>query len=201
MFRSSVYNGAWNGQRTEDEVNLGIAAVVEAIDHFQSDQHEESDGNSRPFASGLSLATSDNIALALVADEPAGGMASRPRRCFLMPLTVGDQLLIEWHKWRLKQKLGAKQRRGDGHHLLAVVQKVGDGETKSVWETNFCDSSRDVFSDSVVFLTERVFRAIKNLQWTSHRNADEDPDTPNYETDLFGPQQTSNEGGSAAHTQ
>jgi hypothetical protein len=172
VLRSTAFDRReWRRQLSEEEVNLGIAAVVEAIDRLQSEHHEEAYGGNRPFASGFSLATSGNIGLALIADEPAGRIASRPRRCFLMPLTVAGQLLTDLNRWRQRRENGISPGSGAGHHLLAVVQEERDDDGIQ-WEINFYDSARNIFGGSLEFLSARVRQAIENLRWTSHRNAD-----------------------------
>jgi hypothetical protein len=87
--RSEGFNGNWNDLLESSEVNLGIAAVVEAIDDLQSQQHQERASGS-VFAGGFSLTTSNDLALG------EGTTVSRPRRAFFMPLSILAEGHLGW---------------------------------------------------------------------------------------------------------
>lgn len=125
------------------------------------------------FAGGFTLSTSTNHELALPETEYIGGFTSHRRRCFLMPLYLGDTFSRELATWRAENKLKALPRRdGGGHHLLAVVQEETDDD-ESRFDVRFYDSSNDMFSDSHEFLASAVQYAIDKLQWSTHRNPDD----------------------------
>jgi hypothetical protein len=158
----------WPRDIDQPEVNLPLSAVVEAIDRLQSEAHERNFPGVI-FTGGFSLSTSTNNSLALEIDEPLGGPASRPRRCFLMPISVGPDLLQDLATWRRRERLPRMRGSGTGHHLLAVVQEVVQ---ESMFDVTFYDSAVHVFDGSWRFLLDRVERALRNLAWSTHRNAD-----------------------------
>ncbi|KAH4015563.1 hypothetical protein HBI95_163550 [Parastagonospora nodorum] len=154
----------------EIQVNLPISAVVEAIDRLQ-ERHRTNTGG--VFAGGFSLSVSYNNGAALH-DPPTWPVTavSRPRRCFLMPLYIGDALAPALREWQRQNKVKQSPKRpGAGHHLLAVVQEEEETDTNDAhFDICLYDSSRHVFANSEVFLIETITGAIRQLEWSTHRN-------------------------------
>jgi hypothetical protein len=158
------------------DVNLSLSAVIEAIDRFQSEEHMHLDPETN-FAGGFTLSTSEKNIVAL-SRQPAG-VASRPRRCLIMPLFYGGLLHAEEDQWRLDRDMEALDREGEenGHHLLVVVQEITErkgGVERQVFKAVIYDSSQDVVRESHEFLRESLAHALRNLKWSTHRNTDED---------------------------
>jgi hypothetical protein len=151
--------GHWDTAMDQVEVNMSLSAVVEAIDRLQSEKHVNLDRESI-FAGGFTLSTSTNNALALMRGDSGAGKASRPRRCFLMPMFVEPDLFPE-------VDLPPRQGAG-GHHMLAVVQE-NPGMLR--YEVLLYDSSQHLFSTPHgQELADRVVEAMPNLGWSTHRN-------------------------------
>lgn len=124
------------------EVNLPISAVIEAIDRLQAETHHDDAG--RIFAGDLSLSTSYNNEPALQRIMQAGevGVASRPRRCFIMSLYIGGPLLTEFLALPRgeDEELPRPVQRPDreiGHHLLGVVQEKSSEEAAPYFYASF----------------------------------------------------------------
>ncbi|KAF2032494.1 hypothetical protein EK21DRAFT_60679 [Setomelanomma holmii] len=159
------------------DVNLAIAAVVEAIDRRQKERHVPTLKNTR-FAGGLSLAVSGSIEMAL-ANHPdvMTGAASRPRRCFLMPVLVAGEVSAELAAWRRERGLKPTASGAAGHHLLAVIQEDEDEELGTSFTIYLYDSSRHILEGSSGFLQTVIERALEHLEWSTHRNAGDEPVT------------------------
>jgi hypothetical protein len=158
----------------EIQVNLPISAVVEAIDRLQERHQTNTEGRAGGIAGGLLLSVSYNNRAALH-DPPTWPVTtvSRPRKCFLMPLYIGDALAPALREWQKQNKVKLSPKRpGGGHHLLAVVQEEEETDANDAhFDICLYDSSRHVFANSEVFLIETVTRAIRQLEWSTHRNA------------------------------
>lgn len=150
------------------EINLAIAAVVEAIDQRQATLHR---GNRDTFAGGFALTTSENIETAKSPSPAEGARAvSRPRRCLLLPTLIDSGSIAQV----LKQKPTGRRQ---GHYFLAVVQE--EPQTRNPWNndpTHFVvytlDSAPDRFrSREVQTLFNNTVRTIaENLGWSTQRN-------------------------------
>ncbi|KAF1830992.1 hypothetical protein BDW02DRAFT_607573 [Decorospora gaudefroyi] len=163
------------------EVNLAIAAVVEAIDRLQSENHQAKNPGTI-FTGGFSLATSTDIVL----PEEDAPPASRPRRCWLMPLSIlRGGLLEQVDEWRateaenrrqqgLRPRVQQPRRNGDGHTLLAVVQETEQNEDRPivpVFEISFYGSCPKVFKDANRPVVNIVRQVMDGKGWSRHRNA------------------------------
>ncbi|KAH9874345.1 hypothetical protein IAQ61_003534 [Plenodomus lingam] len=147
-----------------DAVNIAIAAVVEAIDRTQSEQHANVN-TTVPFTGGFTLATTTQMQLAM-GGQPIGRV-SRPWRCFLVPLTVSGHLLEEVNQWRQTKGLRVQSGPG-GHHILAVVERHSEEDmTVNVY---YYDSSPERLRDAYPFLTSKLKEAMSVLGWLSPRN-------------------------------
>jgi hypothetical protein len=168
----------WPREVDQVEVNLPIAAVVGAIDRLQSETHRLNNPDD-VFTGGPSLVTSTNTSMALsipvqTGVPPVGGPASRPRRSLLLPVFFGDELAKEIARHRQHTGLPAMAPRpgGGGHHFLAQVQEDRmEDPARTEFLTTLYDSSRHVFGDMEDFVAQKILRATKNLQWSTHRNA------------------------------
>ncbi|KAG9194492.1 hypothetical protein G6011_04527 [Alternaria panax] len=160
------------------EANMVIAAVVEAIDDKQRVLYEANNpDDSRPFAGGFSIAPNAALHEALL-EEPAvrHDIASRPRRCWFIPLNVSGELLSRTNKWRTKNNRAFKSpRKGQarGHTLLVVLQEqhTQPESEKLRVDIFFLDSDPDILVTAIGYLTNVVKDAAKRLGWASHRNA------------------------------
>ncbi|KAF2829493.1 hypothetical protein CC86DRAFT_454086 [Ophiobolus disseminans] len=162
------------------EVNIAIAAVVEAIDGHQrklytGDQADQG----QPFPGGLSVASTENLQWALMnAENPLhpGAAASRPRRCWLIPLVVSGELLEVTNAWRAQQnkKYKAPEYTRQGHTILVVIQEepVDASSEQTQYVQYFVDSRPHVLGNAYPFLAGCVQSAAARLLWSSHRNDD-----------------------------
>jgi len=159
------------------EVNIAVAAVVQAIDMEQAASHR----GDKPFAGGLAFASTTSVQLAGISSE-VGATIARPRRPSLLPIVM-DGLAIE-NGTRAKKdmpeirdrKEKTKLRRA-GHHFLAVTQEERKLEPNSGRsDRQFCvhtlDSSPERFDDAE---TQQVFfevtqNSAANIGWSSQRN-------------------------------
>jgi hypothetical protein len=150
------------------EINLAIAAVVEAIDQRQATLHR---GDRDTFAGGFALTTSENIEAAK-SPSPAEGVVavSRPRRCLLLPMLIDSDLIAH-----AKKQNPTGQRRG--HYFLAVVQE--EPRTRTQWNTNpthfvvyTLDSAPERFGSREVqtLFNNTVRTTAENLGWSTQRN-------------------------------
>jgi hypothetical protein len=87
-----------------------------------------------------------------------------------MPICIAGDFLDKFKDWRhANGKDPMPKRRGAGYHFLAVVQQ--DKDKQQFGMTKY-DSSQHVFDrDSLSFLADTVSGALKNLRWSTHRNA------------------------------
>jgi hypothetical protein len=172
---NAIEEGKWPRGLTQSEVNLSLSAVVEAIDRLQHEIHRKQSTtypghNPAPFAGGLSLSTSFGNDMTLLSPDPVKYIASRSRRCFLMPLCLGAHATRLLNEERQKEGLDPMRvLETVGHHLLTVVQE--DPQTGE-FQVIFYDSSEHIFRDSMPFLVNMVQSAVTKLQWPTHRNAD-----------------------------
>jgi hypothetical protein len=178
------------------DVNLSLSAVIEAIDRFQSEEHMHVDPEA-DFAGGFALSTSERNIVAL-SRQPAG-VVSRPRRCLIMPLFYGGLLHAEEDQWRLKHGMEALDRETveDGHHMLIVVQEITEKEDdvdRPVFKAVIYDSSRDIVRESHKFIRESLVHALRNLKWSTHRNANDDIEPEVYSCEERVAQQMVNQG-------
>jgi hypothetical protein len=179
----------WERAMDNAEVNLSLSAVVEAIDRLQREIHQDNFGESAVFAGGFTLSTSYNNDMALANLEYRGGVASHPRRCFLMPVCIGDILSNDLAAKRAQQGQPPLSRReGAGHHLLAAVQEEHDDEYWN-FDVTFYDSSNNLFAESHhEFLAGAIWKALYKFRWANHRNPDNNI-PPRYQTYQHLPQQ------------
>ena len=147
------------------EINLAIAAVVEAIDQRQASLHR---GDRNTFAGGFALATSGGIEIAKA--MPAAGAVSRPRRCLFLPILITSDEIAHAEKKEPPQPSRA-------HNFLAVVQE--EPRTRVAWNNDSShfvvytlDSAPDRFKNSAVqtLFYNRVRDIATNLGWHEQRN-------------------------------
>ncbi|KAH9881805.1 hypothetical protein J1614_000976 [Plenodomus biglobosus] len=156
-----------NNELYFEQVNMAIAAVVEAIDRRQSERHHHATAG-RPFTGGFTLTTTDHVQFGLAGSlEISPHSVSRPWRCFLLPMTVSDLLLDEVNEWRRTEGLQTQLGSG-GHHLLAVVERSSE-EGREV-HVHFYDSSPARLQDAYPFLTAKLKDTMRLLGWSSPRN-------------------------------
>lgn len=140
-----------------EQVNLGIIAVIQALDKEQATKAERKE---QPFAGGFALATDTDMQIGLVGVHTTLP-AARPRRCWLIPYLYhsGDIRTI-------------------GHFFLVVVQE----EAMEGGGTQFCvyflDSRPSLWNkDSMDAKRLKIFKDIQTmaqtLRWTKHRNAND----------------------------
>jgi hypothetical protein len=144
------------------EINLAIAAVVEAIDDLQSQNHQQLASGTH-FTGGFCLTTSNDLALR------EGRPVSRPRRPFLMPLSILEGGHLERiNQWRRDngQQVPASSGRANGHHLLAAVQESTENQR---FEISFYDSGPHVFRNARLPLARLVIRLYRGLGWYTQR--------------------------------
>lgn len=159
-----------NPGRTLDlgEINLAIAAVVEAIDQRQATLHR---GDRNTFAGGFALATSGGIEIAKA--SPTAGAVSRPRRCLFLPILItSDEIALAENKKPPVPRLA--------HNFLAVVQeepraRVGWNNDPSHFVVYTFDSAPDRFKSSAVqtVFHNTVRNIATNLGWHEQRNDDQ----------------------------
>lgn len=164
-----------------EEVNLPIAAVIEAIDARQNQLHNEHYPG-EVFTGGFSMTSSTAVDLALVMPGQ-GGVASRPRRCWILPLCpIGTGVLMQANDWRRRRGIPPKKLPAPGenlgHHLLAVVREMpAQIPNKRGVATDFnvimYDSSPQHFGDASGFLAVCIGRIAKQFGWSKQRNTDE----------------------------
>ncbi|UPX19089.1 uncharacterized protein EKO05_0009363 [Ascochyta rabiei] len=161
------------------EVNLAIAAVVEAIDARQASLHHAT--CTAPFTGGFALATRNHMQIARN-DASADGAVSRPRRCFLLPMTINDTD-IQREQLTLLGNTNASDidwsQGNKSHHFLAVVQEESRTATLNNPATRqFCiytlDSAPRRFREDVVqqLFHKTIRDTATNLGWTRQRNED-----------------------------
>lgn len=165
----------------EWEVMLGIAAVVEAIDQRQFATHPSN--STTPFSGGFCLAISQEVTTARV--EFIGGSAdpeataSRPRRCWLLPLTFSE---LETHSYRLSldghEPINGYETAGRAHTFLAEVQTEANSPVVADLRMRdshiyFLDSSSRRTRDPVVqkYLHGAIGNAAIGLNWIAQRNS------------------------------
>lgn len=170
----------------EEQVTLGIAAVVESIDRLQNEEHKNQWGREVPFAGGFTLASSRDLQCGRSKTaylEDAHVTASRPRRCWLMPVVV-DKVLLKEVAQHIGEKEGKYAKTPEaGHIILAVIQEV-DPEYEDSAATQppvhdpangkrylvyFLDSLPRYLRDAYDFLFERIIKAAGDLNWSTHR--------------------------------
>ncbi|KAJ4368013.1 hypothetical protein N0V83_006368 [Neocucurbitaria cava] len=145
--KNGKYTRAGDLMLDDSDMNMAIAAVVDAIDTMQSPTDSES-----IFAGGFSLATSVQLQMGLAAIS-------------------GDNLLPALDAWRKKNRVPTKsQGQAGGHHLLAVVQE--QRKKNPHFEVTLYDSATHVFGNAYPFLNTAVVRAATALKWSTHRNPD-----------------------------
>ncbi|KAI4682346.1 uncharacterized protein J4E88_005236 [Alternaria novae-zelandiae] len=156
------------------EINMAIAAVIEAIDDKQRELHRMNSADGQPFAGGFSMAPTDALREALLKPLPADHpVASRPRRCWFMPLNVSGPLLERVNAWQ--ESKGHKVKHpstGGGHTLLMVLQERDDQPNTNHLrvDTYTLDSHPTILENAHEFLGRSVLRAAGRLGWSSHRN-------------------------------
>ncbi|KAJ4335265.1 hypothetical protein N0V95_008950 [Ascochyta clinopodiicola] len=160
------------------EVNLAIAAVVEAIDARQASLHSAT--STTPFTGGFALSTRNNIQIACYSTS-ADGAVSRPRRCFLLPMTINDTD-IQQEKLTLMGKTTSNvdwSRGNRSHHFLTVVQEESREPTINNPTTRqFCvytlDTAPRRYREDVVqnLIHKRIRDTATNLGWARQRNED-----------------------------
>lgn len=156
------------------EINKAIAAVVEAIDDKQRQLHRLNHADAQPFAGGFSIAPTHVLRGVLLqklaADHP---VASRPRRCWFMPLNVSGPLLDQANAWQKSKGHKVKPRKTGGGHTLLVVLQERDDQPNTKYlsvDTYILDSRPAVLQNAYEFLDRVVLRAAGRLGWSSHRN-------------------------------
>ena len=175
--------GDWNKQREASEINLAVSAVVAAIDDLQLQKHQ-TNVPGVPFAGGFSLSTSTDIAIG------AGSSVSRPRRCWLMPLSIMEGgYLTRINQWRQEngKKIPKSNGGAQGHHILVVLQEEEEEEgqeeqneesTKIGFGMYFYDSAPKNLKDTLVAegvagpLPVIVSDIAQGLQWFQHREGE-----------------------------
>ncbi|KAI4671648.1 uncharacterized protein J4E78_000144 [Alternaria triticimaculans] len=185
--------GDWNKYREASEINLAVSAVVAAIDDLQLQKHQTSVPGV-PFAGGFSLSTSTDIAIG------AGSSVSRPRRCWLMPLSIMQGgYLTRINQWRQEngKKIPKSNGGAQGHHILVVLQEEekaegdeeeseeeegeeeqNEGLTKTGFAMYFYDSAPENLKDTLVAegvagpLPDIVSDIAPGLQWLQHRKGE-----------------------------
>ncbi|KAI4686869.1 uncharacterized protein J4E84_005240 [Alternaria hordeiaustralica] len=181
--------GDWNKYREASEINLAVSAVVAAIDDLQLQKHQTSVPGV-PFAGGFSLSTSTDIAIG------AGSSVSRPRRCWLMPLSIMEGgYLTRINQWRQEngKKIPESNGGAQGHHILVVLQEEekaegdeeesedeeqNEGLTKTGFAMYFYDSAPENLKDTLVAegvagpLPDIVSDIAPGLQWLQHRKGE-----------------------------
>lgn len=160
-----------NNQRFDSEqAAFAINAVVQAIDRHQFDLHKRSPSWDTVFSGGFALALDFHIELARGPDsdmrEQEDAQTSRPRRCWMLPMTVSSDQLQQWYEHRGDINPTGKSAKTQAHSFLAVVQQDGDG-----FSVFFLDSSRgDVFALHRNALFQMVVHTAYSLKWPTHRN-------------------------------
>jgi hypothetical protein len=160
--------GDWDTPREASDISLAIAAVVAAIDDLQQRKHTEINENV-PFAGGFTLSTSNDVALAAV---NAGSPVSRPRRCWLMPLSLLEGGHLE-KITKNKQPIPRSNGTARGHYILVVLQETkeeDDLSTETVFEMNIYDSAPAILDDAKYSsLTPIVTDIASRLKWSEQR--------------------------------
>jgi hypothetical protein len=171
----------WNDLLFDDQVNMAIASVVQAIDRHQHLEHQRS--SQEPFNGGFALATTLNVAQAAV-DTDFSSMneenpfTSRPRRCWFLPMTISELDRLNWARAAKKQEIllmMPENKPNRTHHFLTCVQE----ETVNLKRSGTCNRFRVHVLDSgqhhvtdkdanLVF--QKVVNATYNLNWATHRN-------------------------------
>lgn len=159
------------------EVNIAIAAVVEAIDSLQAERHRVR--TNTPFTGGFALATSLNIAMARGSSEPHM-IVSRPRRSWLQVMTINGLEIEDYKRAQAGQSCVEDPRtkcelRNKGHHFLAVIQEQPKEPTKknpagSQFHIYTLDSSPHRLSTVPSLVHDIITTTARNLKWTSQRN-------------------------------
>ncbi|KAF1948891.1 hypothetical protein CC80DRAFT_554006 [Byssothecium circinans] len=158
-------------------VTLGIASVIEAIDTHQANSHLDSE----VFAGGFALASSYNIAMGISRSTslPENAVVSRPRRCWLMPITVGRGVLRGLRGGdETEDDIAGQKTKGDGrtHIFLAVVQEEVTEDEQTVFTASILDSLETYLQDVPSALFQRIRKAAADLGWSTHRNGGIDGD-------------------------
>lgn len=152
----------------ENQVGLAIAAVVEAIDRHQVDNHDDEES---PFTGGFALSVaSDARQIARSGTRVLPGSVSRPRRCFFLPMTVLSTEIAE---------AKGEEHKGEvrGHTFLAVVQEEGrnptpDDPARSHFVIRTFDSGAHRFQDERVqnYFYTATRNTAEGLGWSEQRN-------------------------------
>jgi hypothetical protein len=72
---------------------MAIAAVVETIDEEQRELHKRNNTDNQPFVGGFSIVPNAALIEALLEESAEGhDVASRPGRCWFMPLNMSGKL-------------------------------------------------------------------------------------------------------------
>jgi hypothetical protein len=190
------------GEYLEDkDVILAIAAVIEAIDLHQQPSDSDRDGLRK---GGFTVVNSTNLERgksAISERNDTSIVASRPRRCWLMPFTVDLDLMDELTKYEgglfeagvakesgkmdfvmsetmtmaSKASTSADWPRPTRHAFLVVVQEESTSAESedTTFNVYFLDTLPEYFQNARDFLFHRVKKAARDLKWTSHRNYDE----------------------------
>jgi hypothetical protein len=162
------------------EATLGIAAVAEAINSHQRHRFITQRGDDQPFAGGFTLAAADDLSAAFLTSEnplnPDRQIVSRPRRCWMMPLAVGGNLLQAKNAHRARH--GIEYQRpvtpGQGHTILAVVkeERITSKPEETQFVTYFVGSDPRWLESAFTFLQRCVKVAARRLERSPHRSAD-----------------------------
>jgi hypothetical protein len=162
------------------QVSLAIAAVVEAIDQQQYEHHR--DTGDAPFAGGFALSTSEDMSWAkdnVLGDDTRPEVAvSRPRRYWLLPLTLSALEILNKVTLKDKEPSNDWKLAGIGHTFLAVVQEERRKPTAADPRTtrftiDTLDSSPHVYQEKAgvrLYIGESIRKIASNLQWTKQRN-------------------------------
>lgn len=164
-----------SGRRKEDrlelpEINMAIAAVVEAIDQHQANLHR--DRHDSAFTGGFALSTSQNLQAARFEKS---GAVSRPRRCFLMPVAVSGAEIDE--AGGMSPDKISWTRLLEGHFFLAVVQEeqrrpASEDSEKSHFCVFTLDSAPERFQadHTQTLFNDVVHKTARNLSWNVQRS-------------------------------
>jgi hypothetical protein len=173
---------AFPGIALEDwQVALAIASVVEAIDQHQYENHR--DRRDTPFSGVFALATTTTVGWAKEAvlgdDSQSDATVSRPRRCWVLPLTLSA---LDVHKRNLErigeERIYDAEMAELSHTFLALVQEETHRPTAkdrriSEFIIGTLDPSPHIFQqkpDARACIGKVTRTIASNLQWTKQRN-------------------------------
>lgn len=159
---------------TDAQINLAIAAVVQAIDRAQANRHQLS--SSEPFSGGFALAAHSDIAKAKELGANTMGdenmYTSRPRRPWLLPLSVSTHDLENYKRVQLGEPQVPLEGNPKKHTILAVIQEV-KSKDKTKFQIHFLDSRTNILANCRDYLYQQVIQTAYNLNWPSHRTPSE----------------------------